>query len=136
VIIADTSGLLALFNVREPRHVDARRVMEGHDDPLVISPFVIAELDYLVATRMGVDAELEVLNELGGGAYHLGQLDAEDLRECAKVVDRYRDQEIGVTDASVVVLASRHRTRSVLTLDHRHFNALRPIEGGRFRLLP
>jgi hypothetical protein len=34
------------------------------------------------------------------------------------------------------VLAARHRTRSLLTLDHRHFNVIRPLEGGRFRLLP
>ena len=136
MIVADTSGLLALFNLREPRHADARRVVESQAEPLVVSPFVVAELDYLVATRMGVDAELELLNELAGGAYHLATVDMDDLRESAQVVDRYRDQEIGVTDASIVVLASRHRTRSVLTLDHRHFGVLRPIDGGRFRILP
>lgn len=136
MIVADTSGLLALFNVREPRHADARSVVESQDEPLVVSPFVVAELDYLVATRMGVDAELEVLSELAGGAYHLATVDMDDLRESAQVVDRYRDQEIGVTDASIVVLASRHRTRAVLTLDHRHFGVLRPIDGGRFRIMP
>jgi len=52
------------------------------------------------------------------------------------VVDRYRDQGVGLTDASIVVLADRHRTRSLLTLDHRHFGVLRPLDGGRFRLLP
>ena len=136
MIIADTSGLLALFNVREPRHADARRVVEKQDDPLVVSPFVVAELDYLVATSIGVDAELEVLRELSGGAYHLAEVDVEDLRESAIVVERYRDQAIGVADASIVVLASRHQTRSVLTLDRRHFSVLRPIDGGRFRLVP
>jgi predicted nucleic acid-binding protein len=43
---------------------------------------------------------------------------------------------IGVTDASIVVLAALHRTRSVLTRDHRHFSVLRPLDGGRFRMLP
>jgi uncharacterized protein len=136
VIVADTSGLLALFNVREPRHDAVRKAVERDPDPLVVSPYVVAEVDYLVATRLGVDAELRVLNELADGAYHLAGIEEADLRTAVAVVERYRDQEIGVTDASLVVLASRHRTKSILTLDHRHFSVLRPLEGGRFRLLP
>jgi predicted nucleic acid-binding protein len=97
---------------------------------------VVAELDYLVATRLGMDAELAVLAEIAGGAYHLAGFDAGDLVRARGVVERYRDQEVGVADASIVVLADRYRTRSVLTLDHRHFGVLRPLDGGRFRLLP
>jgi predicted nucleic acid-binding protein len=103
VIIADTSGLLALFNAREPRHDDVRKAVERDRDPMVVSPYVMAEVDSLVATRLGVDAELRVLAELAGGAYHL---------------------------------ASRHPAKSILTLDRRHFSVLRPLDGGRFRLLP
>lgn len=136
MIVADTSGLLALFNRREPRHEDARRVVDAEGEPLIVSPFVVAELDYLVSTRIGVEAELEVLTELSGGAYHLAQIHADDLRAAVTIIGRYRDQEIGVTDASIAVLAARHRTRSVLTLDHRHFSVLRPLDGGRFRLVP
>jgi predicted nucleic acid-binding protein len=39
VIVADTSGLLALFNRREPRHDEVRRVVEAETEPLVVSPF-------------------------------------------------------------------------------------------------
>jgi predicted nucleic acid-binding protein len=41
------------------------------------------------------------------------------------VVDRYPDQAIGVTDASLVVLAERYGTAEILTLDYRHFDVLR-----------
>lgn len=136
MIVADTSGLLALFNAREPRHDDVRKAVEREVEPMVVSPYVVAEVDYLVATRLGVDAELRVLNELAGGAYHLADVEEADLRAAAKVVEQYRDQEIGLADASLVVLAARHRTKSILTLDHRHFTVLRPLDGGRFRLLP
>jgi predicted nucleic acid-binding protein len=136
VIIADTSGLLALFNTREPKHEEARRAIEREIDPIVVSPYVVAELDHLVATRLGVDAELAVLAELAGGAYHLAAFGAHDLAEATAIIERYRDQAIGVADASLVVLAARHQTRSILTLDHRHFSVLRPTSGGRFRLLP
>ena len=55
---------------------------------------------------------------------------------CADVIERYRDQDIGVTDASLVVLARRYETRRILTLDRRHFEVLRPLNGGRFQVVP
>jgi len=101
-----------------------------------VSPYVVAELDHLVATRSGVDAELAVLAELSGGAYELASFAAGDLDRARRVISRYRDQDIGVADASLVVLAERWSTRDILTLDHRHFGVVRPLTGGRFRLLP
>ena len=134
--IADTSGLLALFNRTEPEHLVVSRLVARLDDPLVVSPYVVAELDYLVATRVGVDAELAVLEELAGGAYDLAHLDVADLSRASEVIARYRDQSIGIADASLLVLADRYRTREILTLDHRLFQVLRPLSGGRFKLIP
>lgn len=136
MIIADTSGLLALFNRSEPAHAEVRELVARFDVPMVVSPYVIAEIDYLVATRVGVEAELEVLAELGGGAYVLPDIGQEDLARTVDVLRKYRDQGIGVADASIVLLADRYATRTLLTLDRRHFGVLRPISGGRFRLLP
>jgi uncharacterized protein len=105
-------------------------------EPLVVSPFVIAELDYLLATRLGIDAELAVLRELSSGAYELPALDAADVASCAEIVQRYDDQQIGIADASLVLLSRRYDTRTVLTLDRRHFEVLRPLQGKRFALIP
>jgi len=135
VIIADTSGSLALFNRREPAHERVASAVAQASGPLVVSPFVVAELDYLLATRLGVGAELAVLRELAAGAYEIASLDAGDLEACAEVIARYVDQEIGVTDASLVVLARRHQTRTILTLDRRHFGVLLPLDGGHFTLI-
>jgi predicted nucleic acid-binding protein len=52
------------------------------------------------------------------------------------VIERYGDHEVGVADASIVVLAARYRTRHVATLDRRHFDVRRPLDGGRFRIVP
>jgi hypothetical protein len=135
-VIADTSGLLALFNRTEPEHEAVHRIVAEVDRPLVVSPYVVAELDYLVATRVGVTAELSVLTELASGAYELAEFDAGDILRAADIIERYRDQAIGLADASVVVLADRFATREVLTLDHRHFDVVRPLTGGRFKVLP
>src|SRR5690606_33820210 len=71
VIIADTSGLLALLSTSEPRHRDAADSVAAETGPLVVSPYVVAELDDLLATRFGVEPELAVLDELASGAYEL-----------------------------------------------------------------
>ncbi len=54
--------------------------------------------------------------------------------EAADVVARHL--ELGLADASIVVLAERYETNRVLTLDHRHFRALRTSRGTPFAVLP
>jgi hypothetical protein len=135
-VIVDTSGLLAFFNDREPAHEAVRVILTTTDETLVVSPFVIAEVDYLVATRHGVDAELAVLRQLGSGAFEIPELTDADLTKATRVVERYRDQKIGIADASLVVLAARYRTRRILTLDRRHFTVVKPARGHPFDLLP
>ena len=135
-MIIDTSALLAYFDTDEPDHEAVSAVIGDTDEPLVVSPYVVAELDYLVATRLGVSAELAVLAELAGGAWDLPAIEAEGLGQARSLIERYADQRIGVADASNVVLAARYQTRTIITLDRRHFDVLRPLAGGRFTVLP
>ena len=135
-MIVDTSALLAYFNDREPDHQVVAEVIDGESGPLVVSPFVLAEVDYLVATRIGVEAELAVVEELSGGAWELPAIGVEDLRVIHAIVARYADQAIGVGDASLLVLAERYGTRTIATLDRRHFEVLRPLSGDRFTIVP
>lgn len=135
-MIVDTSALLAYFDTGEPDHAEVVDAIDRTAELLVVSPYVVAELDYLVATRVGVEAELAVLQELASGAWELPTLGAAELEQAIGVVRQYRDQCIGVADASNVVLADRYRTRTMATLDRRHFNVLRPLGGGRFVVLP
>ena len=135
-MIVDTSALVAYFNEADDRHHDVSRVLADTSEELVVSPFVVAELDYLVATRFGVEAEIEALRELTAGAWTLPAFDRAACSTATDVVSRYADQAIGLADASIIVLADRFGTRTVLTLDHRHFDVVRPLSGGRFRVLP
>ena len=135
-MIVDTSALLAFFDTDEPDHGAVTAVLETATEPLVVSPYVLAELDYLVASRLGVSAELAVLRELAGGAWDLAAFGTEDLAAAYAVVERYAGQSIGLADASIVILAARYQTRTVITLDRRHFGVVRPIDGGSFKILP
>ena len=134
--IADTSGLIAWFVASDAAHGTLARWMRTGNRQLMVSPYVVAELDYLVGRELGPRAAAAALTELGSGGYVLAGFDRDDLNAALQVIARYPDQAIGITDASLVVLAHRFETRDILTLDHRHFDVLRPIHGGRFRVLP
>lgn len=136
MLVCDTSGLLAYFDASDAHCGEVGAVVDADPGPFVVSPYVVAELHYLLATRRGLDAELAVLTELSGGAWELASIEAADLRDICSVVDRYRDQAIGVADASLVILARRYRTDRLLTLDHRHFRVVRTMAGEEFKVLP
>ncbi len=101
-----------------------------------MSPFVLAEIDYMLGTRLGSRAQTDFLNEVVAGAYELALISRQDVAAAAAVVGRYDDLRIGLADASLVVLAERYGTRRILTLDTRHFRALRASDGSAFVLLP
>jgi len=136
MILLDTSGLLSAIDRSQRHHEAARRALEAAAPPWILSPFVLAELDYLLATRVSQDAERALLDEVGRGVYRLEAFDGPDIEAAERIIGRYRALQIGLADASLVVLASRHGTRDVLTLDERHFRALRGPGGRPFRLLP
>jgi len=136
VILADTSGLLAALFSDQRLHRRCAEVVSGSQDALVLSPFVLAELDSLILQLAGVDAEIAFLDDVACGAYRLVTFGADDVAAANAVVTRYRDLEIGLADASLVVLARKLRTPDILTLDERDFRSL-PGPGDRpFRILP
>lgn len=136
MILLDTSGLLAATDGSQRMHAEAAAAIQAATPPLVLSPFVLAELDYLLATRVGQDAELALLGEVARGAYRLEPFGAADVDAAHAVIDAYRGLELGLADASLVVLARRHRITDLLTLDERHFRVVRSYGERPFRLLP
>ncbi len=136
MILLDTSGLLAAIDSSQNQHAEAAAALREAGGPLLLSPFVLAELDCLLATKVSAKAQRALLDEVARGAYQLEPFAAADVASATVVIRRYRDLAIGVADASIVVLAERHGVLDVLTLDRRHFQALQGPEGRRFRLRP
>lgn len=136
MIVLDTGGLYAAVDGNEALHGRAVAALIGAKPPRVLSPFVLAELDYLIANRVGHDAQMALVDEVTRGAYQLELFSAEDVLQARRIMERFADLRIGLADASVVVLAHRHRTGDLLCTDERHFRALRGPGGKPFRLLP
>lgn len=136
MIVLDASGLLAAIDSSQRRHESTRRALDSDPGPLLLSPFVLAELDYLLSTRVGIDAETLLLSEVAEGAYRLEDFGPEDVGTAIELIDRYRELGIGLANASIVVIAARAGTNRILTLDERHFRAIRPLRGRSFQIVP
>jgi len=136
VIVLDTSGLLAALDAGQHRHEPARAVLAADPGPLLLSPFVLAELDYLLMERVGLGAERALLDQVAAGAYDLVPFGAAEVATAAELVGRYGELRIGLADASVAVIAAAAKTTRMLTLDERHFRTMRPLWGEAFALLP
>ncbi len=137
VAVADTSGLIAFFNATDQHHQAVRNAVAdvGH---LVVSPCVLAELDYLVADRQGAGPAKEIVRYIAGrvaaGRWEVPGIGGLLLAAHA-VLAVY--PAIGLTDAINVVLAREFRTDVVATFDIRHFRMIRPLTPhAAFRLLP
>jgi predicted nucleic acid-binding protein len=136
LIIADTSGVVAALGRDQRDHARALAAIESDPGPVVLSPYVLAEIDYLLLKRFGPKTELQFLAEVAAGAFELASFGRADLARAVTVLEKYRDLRIGLADASLVVLAERFGTTRVLTLDERHFRTVRPLHATAFTLLP
>jgi len=99
MIVVDTSGLLAAMDAAERHHAATAAALRKVRGPYILSPFVLAELDYLVRRHVSAEAAQRLLGEVADGA-------------------------------------QRYGVRDVMTLDERHFRAVRGPGDPPFQLLP
>jgi predicted nucleic acid-binding protein len=135
VIILDTSGLLSAIDASQTHHRAAADALRRAGEPRLLSPFVLAELDYLLTTPVSPRDARALLGEVADGAYQLEPFGSNDIARAVEILDRYRDLELGIADASLVVLAERYDATDLLTLHERHFRTVRGPKGRPFRLL-
>lgn len=121
--------MLVVPSQRQHAHVAA--ALHAARGQLLLSPFVRAELDYLLDGRVGSHAALALLAAVARGAYRLEPFDAGDVATSSRP-----------SPISMSVLRTRrsscsaHWDADVLTLDERHFRTLRGSTGRPFRMLP
>ena len=138
-IIVDTSAILAIFDESYAEHEAIARALETGEDPLLVSPMVVAEADYMLTSRLGPKAARRFAADIASEAYELAEWTSSDHAAALAVIDGQSDASgyLGIADASNVILADRHRTTKILTLDQRHFRRLCPLWGAsHFTLLP
>lgn len=135
MILADTSGLLALLDRGEPRHAEATEAVAADAGPLLTIDLVLAETDFLVRSRLGPSAGIVFLEQVCGGAVVREPVGPADLSRAREIMAQFEDQDFGLTDAALMAVAERLRA-PVLTLDRRHFGVFRDARGRPLQLLP
>ena len=136
MILIDTSGLLAALFPDQRRHKECAAALRNAEPPRIMSPFVLAELDYLILKYAGVEVELMFLDEVSRGVYQLAAISPYEMPSVQAVIKKYASLRVGLADAATVVLAERFKTRDILTLDERHFRAMKTASRKSFRILP
>ena len=135
-MLVDSSALLAAMFHDQRRHSECGQILSESGGPLVLSPIVLAEMDYLITKLATITEEIRFLGDVASGAYELALFRAEDIARAREVIEQYSDLGIGLADASIVVLSEKLDVLDLLTLDERHFRALRGAGGRPFRILP
>ncbi|MGD0085405.1 MAG: PIN domain-containing protein [Acidimicrobiales bacterium] len=128
--------MYAYVDADDKHHVECLDVLEGHPGPLIVPTLVIAEVAYLLETRLGAQAEIRFLGDLASGNLIAEPVAASDWLRIAALVSVYRDLPLGSVDASVVAAGERLGISQVATLDRRHFTVVRPVHVEAFELLP
>ena len=134
IAIVDSGPLIASAIASDPDHHASLEALRTPGLHLVIPALCVAEAAYFIASRGHARAEAAFLRGLRG--FDVRAPEPDDWERIAELVEQYADIELGATDASVVAQAERLQTDLVVTLDHRHFRAVRPAHGEAFRLLP
>lgn len=132
--IVDSGPLIAVANQADPDHSSCLELLQSPGYELVVPTLCIAEVAYVLQSRHGSAVELRFLRGLG--AFDVQAPTREDWLRIAEIVEQYRSFPLGTVDASIVALAERLETDLILTLDHRHFRAVRPRHADYFTLLP
>ena len=133
--LVDAGPLYAYIDRDDAHHDTCLALLERHPGPLAVPALVVAEVTYLVGTRLGPDAEVRFLGDLANRAFVIVPVADDDWLRIAELVARYRDLPLGTVDASVVAAAERLGITTIATLDRRHFGVVRPAHIAAFELI-
>jgi PIN domain-containing protein len=88
VLIVDANVLVAVMNRRDTHHVRMTALLEARDDEFVVTPYVVAEVAYLVQKFAGADAEIAFMQAIRDGLFRQQPLDEQDLARIVELMVR------------------------------------------------
>jgi hypothetical protein len=132
--IVDAGPLYAAADRTDPDNAISVAVLSDRRYDLIIPALAVAEVSYLLGTRVGPEAEARFPTGLRD--FLVVAPDPADWVRIGDLVRRYGDFPLGGADASVVALAERLDIETIITLDRRHFAAVRPRHVSAFHLVP
>jgi predicted nucleic acid-binding protein len=135
-VVADTGPIYALIDASDSCHARVTAWWERAVSDVVLPVTILAEVTYLLQTRIGPIAEEAFVRAIADGEFAIEQIEDDDLPRIADLMHAYRDLPLGFVDASVVAVAERLEAREILTTDRKHFGVVRPRHARALSLLP
>ena len=135
-IVADTGALYALADADDVWHARVLEWWRQAPRHVTVPVVVLSEVTYLLAARLGLEAEQAFVHSLVDGELAIEQLESVDVARAATLLQQYADLPLGFVDAAVIATAERLGTREVLTTDRRHFGVVRPAHAPSLLLRP
>lgn len=129
MIVADTSAIVALLDRDDRHHQLLRAAFEADPGEWILPWAILPEVDYIVHTRLGVDAARAFREDVAEGAFTIGWSEDADLRRAVELDQTYSDLSLGLVDAVVMAMAEKIGARAIATLDVRDFGAVE-LKGG------
>lgn len=136
MIVADTGGVLALLDRNDRHHAAVRAFFEREGGRWILPWATLPEIDYLAERSLGPEVARAFATDVRDGQFRLDANAARDLPRAVALLDRYRDLRLGLVDAVVMAQAERHKVEAIVTLDARHFRAVRLQLPKQPRLIP
>jgi predicted nucleic acid-binding protein len=133
-LLVDTGVLYALADSSDRWHGRVREFLTDGDEILLAPVTILAEVTYLLQTRLGPRAERAFVRSLATGELDIEPLRDVDLTRSELILERY--PEMGFVDASIVAMAERLKLGRIATTDRRHFSSVRPAHVTAFDLVP
>src|SRR5579863_8819759 len=134
--VADSGAIYGLYNRRDRHHRALRAAIANELGAILIPTAILSEIDYLIVAKLGLGAELDLLDDILEGAFTLEPFTTADVRRSRELIDQYSTLNISLADAAVMATAERLGIRRILTVDERHFRVVRSADGKPFQLLP
>ena len=133
-LIIDTGPLVSLLDTTDPDHERCTQLLQETSEQRVVLACVLVEVEYLV--RPWPAAFSALLSDFAAGGFELLELPLQWVLRAGELLDRYRDLQLGLVDASVVAATEMLDEPKLATLDRRHFAVIRPAHIPALTLLP
>lgn len=136
MIVCDSGPLLAVIDRKDRHHETVTAFFDALQGEVVVPSPIVAEVRYLIAKKLGPEAEVRFLDGILNGELTVAEPTDVDWARMSHLMRQYADFAFGVAHASVVAIAERFGVGQIVTIDRRHFRAVRPEHRAAFELVP
>lgn len=134
--VIDAGILYALVDSADSSHTTAVEAIKAETQTIVVPQVILPEICYLIGSRLGSSQETSFVRYLIDSDWRLEPLTDADLSRVIGLMSENAGSNIGFVHAAVAATAERMAAARIYTLNHHHYERLRPTHVERFELLP